>query len=111
MPGYVTSIMILIETDKWLGELTGTLRGRTGRFSPSAGSPDQQVVAALKRPMMAFLLGHLAGIATHVTLRPFVNAQVWAPGGMDRRLFEVQLDAQVARGYFKRKDLHAGQSW
>ena len=84
---------------------------KSGRFYPPSGSADQQVVTALKRPMMSFLMGHLASVAAHVVLGPFVNARVWAPNGIDRRTFQVQLDAQVARTYFKLGDLHAGETW
>jgi hypothetical protein len=82
---------------------------KQSRFYPigEAGNPDRQLVAAFKRPLMACLLGHLAGVAAHVVLQPYIMARVLAPGGIERRRLEVQLDAQVARGYFKHQSLRA----
>src|SRR5262245_1260196 len=56
---------------------------RKARFFPigEAGNPDQQLTAAFKRPLMACLLGHLAGVAAHVLLQPYISARVFAPGG------------------------------
>ncbi len=64
-----------------------------------------------KNPMMAYLLGHLSSIATHVIIEPFINQWTWSQNNADRDQFVTQLDAQIAKGYFQRKDLHDGQSW
>ncbi len=94
--------------------------------------PDELI--EYKKPYLAMMAGHMASIATHVIVQPFINEWVWtngdataagqmpAPGTpwpMDYRKakpanrlkLSIQIDAAVAKGYFQRDDLHSGQSW
>jgi hypothetical protein len=70
-----------------------------------------QISNEYKKPMMAYLLGHLSSVATHVVVEPFINQWAWSQDNADRSQFVVQLDAQIAKAYFQRDDLHSGQSW
>jgi hypothetical protein len=81
-------------------------------YRPGAsGQPDQQLSGAIKQPMVAYLIGHLASIATHVLVEPFILGWTWGADGRDRTRFQVQVDARLAQAYFQRSDLHTGQSW
>jgi hypothetical protein len=73
--------------------------------------PPQTLVNEYKKPIMAYLLGHLSSIATHVLVGPFANQWAWSDDNRNRLEFAVQLDAQIAQGYFQRDDLHSGQTW
>jgi hypothetical protein len=86
-----------------------------------------------KKPFIAMMIGHLASIATHVVIQPYINEWVWTygdatsegqktafapwPGNYraarrpNRLKLSVQIDAAIAKGYFLRDDLHSGQSW
>ncbi len=76
----------------------------------TAGEPSASLVSEFKKPMMSYIIGHLSAIATHVIVHPFVNYWVWKEDNADHRLFEIEIDAQVAKGYFQREDLHSGQN-
>lgn len=92
---------------------------RTKKDANAAGGsgtpkPDDKLLSAVaqyKKPMMAYLLGHLSSVATHVIIEPFIDQWAWSQDNADRAQFVTQLDAQIAKGYFQRKDLHSGQSW
>lgn len=73
-------------------------------------------------------IGHLAGVAAHVIIQPFIQQWAWDhvatppspfipwplggdPPAGDPISFAVQMDAKIAQAYFQRKDLHDGQSW
>ena len=88
-----------------------TVQSAVQAVKGQAVSANKTLVAQYKKPLMAYLLGHLSSIATHVLVGPFVNQWAWGQDNADRLQFTVQLDAQIAKAYFQRDDLHSGQSW
>jgi len=92
--------------------------------------PGNEVFTDLHRLYTTIRVGHLASIAAHVVIQPFINQWAWTnaadlspvssvipwplttstkPG--DAVQFSVQLDAKLAQAYFQRDKLHGGQNW
>jgi hypothetical protein len=70
----------------------------------------------LRNALRAYSIGHLSHVAADVVLNPFIQHWTWEHGGddphlMQRHRFELELDARVARGFFRRRDLYHGPSW
>jgi hypothetical protein len=93
-------------------------------------NPSNQVFVEYNKLNLTLRIGHLASVATHVIVQPFIQQWAWAnqeepstaskilpwPFGSDLNKgdpvkFSVQIDAKLAQAYFQRDDLHAGQSW
>lgn len=94
-------------------------------------NPSNEVFTEYNKLNLTVRIGHLAGVAAHVIIEPFIQQWSWTnqeppPSGIanvipwpfgsdlnkgDLVKFSVQIDAKLAQGYFQRDDLHAGQSW
>ena len=101
---------------------------------------NQPILAEYKKTYKAMMIGHLASIATHIVVQPFINEWVWKNGDataagqqtawyvpwplgqmaskpVNRLRFSVQIDAKLAKTYFRgegdgtRDGLHSGASW
>jgi hypothetical protein len=97
-------------------------------YNPSAGN---EVPKNYKKLHVMIKIGHVASVASHVVLEPFIQQWAWEheaepstltkvlpwPYGSDLNAgdpikFAVQIDARMAQGYFQCENLHANsQSW
>jgi hypothetical protein len=104
---------------------------RPPNIAGTVRTASNEVFAEYAKLDQTLRVGHLAGVAAHVILQPFIQKWAWdnvapppstasklvpwpfgtdVPRG-DPIRFSVQIDAKVAQAYFQRKDLHSGQSW
>ena len=76
-----------------------------------------RLTLAQRRRFMSYALGHLVHVAADVVLHPAVHQLTWnakrgALAPLEQQLFEVAVDAQLAKAFYQRKDLYDDiQSW
>ena len=90
-------------------------------------NPSNQVFTDLEKLYTTLRIGHLASVATHVIMQPYIKQWAWTNAGEQSTIekilpwplagnvkpgnpvkFGVQLDAKIAQGYFQADDLHSG---
>jgi hypothetical protein len=121
-PDFPAAANILALNQRWVAETMH--KGSPRRAWVEAGSTQfvtnfldvlnsKGLAPARKKQLLSYLLGHVSSVAAHVLLHPVINYLSWDVGYFagNRPQIEIALDATLARGYFKREDLHSGESW